>query len=182
MENTELTAKTLTQDAETLITRDTSFITPFIKRLVVEHGRRFVQFGLVGASGVLVNTVLLYVLAEVGALNHLLAAALATEAAIISNFLFNNYWTFGDVKRKISWMRRAPQYNFIALGGLLISVAVLAALTYLLGFYYLFANFFAIGAGMIWNYAVNRRWTWPVMHRFLNNPRVVETEDFGRHG
>ncbi len=51
---------------------------------IAAHARCLVRFGLVGASGVVVNTALLYVLIEVGGLNHLVAALLATEAAILS--------------------------------------------------------------------------------------------------
>jgi dolichol-phosphate mannosyltransferase len=132
----------------------------FVGRIVA-HTRYLVRFGLVGASGVAVNTALLYVLIEVGGLNHLVAALLATEAAILSNFALNDRWTFRDSKPAASVVRRAFRYNLVALGGLAISVAVLAVLTYFADFHYLFANLFAIGAATLWNYAASRSWTWP---------------------
>lgn len=70
-------------------------------------------------------------------------------------------------------MRRAVHYNFVALGGLLISITVLAALTYLLNIYYLFANFFAIGAATLWNYAVNYHWTWPATRRLVEEAAAI---------
>lgn len=124
------------------------------------HGRRFFRFGLVGASGVLVNTLALYLLTDVVGWDHLVAAALATEAAILSNFLFNDRWTFRDARPDLAWPRRLAQYNSISLGGLLITLVVLAALSHLLGLYYLVANLFAIGAATIWNYTINLRFTW----------------------
>lgn len=133
--------------------------TPFV-RAVWGHGGRLARFGLVGASGVLVNTALLYLLAGAGGLNHVAASALATEAAILSNFALNNRWTFRDLRGGVPWVRRALRYNLFALGGLLVSVGAFAALVYLLGLHYLLANFFAIGAGTLWNYGASYRWTW----------------------
>ncbi len=131
---------------------------------IAAHARCLVRFGLVGASGVVVNTALLYLLIEVGGLNHLVAALLATEAAILSNFALNDRWTFRDSKPAASVVRRAFRYNLIALGGLAISVAVLAVLTYFADFHYLFANLFAIGAATLWNYAASRSWNWPTRY------------------
>lgn len=128
--------------------------------VVTRHARRLARFGLVGLSGVVINTTLLYVLAEAGGLNHLVAAVFATEAAILNNFLLNDRWTFGDAESGASRFRRALRYNSVALVGLVISVAVLAVLTYLLDLHYLVANLFAIGAGMLWNYAGSFCFTW----------------------
>jgi dolichol-phosphate mannosyltransferase len=126
------------------------------------QGDLFARFGLVGMSGVVVNYTLLYLFADVGDLNHLLAASVATEAAILSNFTINNLWTFRYTRPTTSWKRRALQYNLFCLGGLVISVFVLAMLTYLVNMHYLFANIFAIGAATSWNYGANRYWTWPI--------------------
>ena len=144
------------------------------RRVLAEHGDLFVRFGLVGMSGVLVNYTLLYLLADVVDLNHLLAACLATEAAILSNFTFNNLWTFRYSRPKTSWMRRALQYNLFCLGGLVISVSVLAALTYLVNMHYLVANIFAIGAATLWNYGANRYWTWPIEALDEDTKAVIE--------
>lgn len=56
---------------------------------------RFVKFGVVGGTGFVVNYVGLELLKRVG-LSTYFATLYATEAAIISNFIFNNIWTFKD--------------------------------------------------------------------------------------
>jgi dolichol-phosphate mannosyltransferase len=129
-------------------------------RAMTAHGPRLVRFGLVGASGVLVNIALLYGLVELARLNHLLAAALATEAAILSNFALNHRWTFRRAPATLPWLQRVARYQVIALGGLLISVGVLAALTHWLRLHYLTANLVGIGAGLVWNYSANLCFTW----------------------
>ncbi len=132
----------------------------FSRRQVAKHIPYLLRFGAVGGLGVLVNYAVLYGLVEFGRINQLVAVAFATETAIFSNFVLNNLWTFRDRRSSASLVRRALRYNLFALGGLIISVVVLAALTYLLGLHYLEANAFAIGAATLWNYATNYRWTW----------------------
>ena len=56
---------------------------------------RFIKFGIVGFTGFLVNYLGLEALKRFG-LSTYFATLLATEAAIVSNFIFNNVWTFKD--------------------------------------------------------------------------------------
>jgi len=128
--------------------------------ILVTHGSRFTRFGVVGILGIGVNTALLYVLSQVVGLDHLLAAALATEVTILFNFALNDRWTFRDAPATLSWIRRAARYNAIALAGLGISLAVFAVLMGELGLYYLGANLVAVGAATVWNYTINARFTW----------------------
>jgi dolichol-phosphate mannosyltransferase len=132
------------------------------------HGGRFVRFAIVGTSGVLVNYIVLITLVEILGFERLIAVALANEVAILSNFFFNNLWTFGDAGRHTPVLVRALRYNVFGLGGLLLSVAVLGVLTYGLGLQYLIANAFAIGAAMSWNYLSNARWTFSVTARHVH--------------
>ena len=150
---------------------------PFRRGSIREHGRRLIRFGLVGFSGALINYALLYLLAGIGGLNHLAAAVLATEAAILGNFALNDLWTFRDVRPNSTRVRRALRYNLLASFGLVISVVVLAALTYLSGLHYLFANLFAVGAATLWNYGTNRSWTWPASSLTRSAPRLEDTHD-----
>jgi len=126
------------------------------------HGGRFIRFAIVGTSGVVVNYAVLIFLVEVLDLNRLIAVALANETAILTNFFFNNLWTFGDAGRHRPVLIRAARYNAFGLGGLLVSVTVLGLLTYGLGLQYLIANAFAISMAMTWNYLSNARWTFAI--------------------
>jgi dolichol-phosphate mannosyltransferase len=124
------------------------------------HGKRVACFAVVGASGVLVNNAILWFLVEWLRLSPPLAAVVATEAAIVSNFLLNDRWTFRDLRGSRPWAARLASYNVLTLGGLVISVAVLTVLHYWAGVHYLVANLVGIAAGMAWNYGTNRYWTW----------------------
>ncbi|MBX6341583.1 MAG: GtrA family protein [Thermomicrobiaceae bacterium] len=144
---------------------------------VHHHARRFVRFGLVGASGVAVNMLLLYGLTEYAGLHYLAASVIATECAILNNFVLNNVWTFADTRPTSSWLARALRYNLFALGGLVITVAILAALTSGLGLHYLVANLFAIAAATVWNYGANYRWTWERPHAHRVRQRLEPADD-----
>ena len=138
------------------------------------HGGRFIRFALVGTGGVLVNFAVLIFLVEVFGLNRLIAVALANETAILSNFFFNNLWTFGDAGRHRPVLIRAARYNLFGLGGLLVSVTVLGLLTYGLGLQYLIANAFAIGMAMTWNYLSNARWTFAITAKHAHHPHLEQ--------
>jgi dolichol-phosphate mannosyltransferase len=63
--------------------------------LGIKDKQRFIKFGIVGGTGFMVNFVGLEILKRAG-MSTYFATLLATEAAIISNFIFNNIWTFKD--------------------------------------------------------------------------------------
>jgi|GEM_PF-1774800 len=120
---------------------------------------RPLRFGLVGLSGVIVNTGVLWMLARGAHLPVALAGALATETAIIHNFLLNDRWTFRTA-RHYPLVQRLLRFNGVALGGMAITVGLLTALTALGHLHLLLANLLAVGAATAWNYLVNSRWTW----------------------
>jgi putative flippase GtrA len=88
------------------------------------------------------------------------AGVIATEFAICSNFLFNEIWTFYNKANTLQTIHsRFIKFNIISVGGLIISVSILMFLTYL-GVYYLLANLIGIFVAFLWNYKINRRFTW----------------------
>src|SRR5437868_886964 len=105
-------------------------------------GREGVSFGVVGLSGTVLNTGLVYAL-----YGHLhwplpLAVALATELAILNNYLWNDRWTFG---RRDPSARRLVRFNLSSLGGVAITTGVTSALVGG-GVPYLLALLVAVGA------------------------------------
>lgn len=55
---------------------------------------KFIKFGIVGTSGAIITFGLTWILTEKLGLWYMISVAIATIVAMISNFLFNNYWTF----------------------------------------------------------------------------------------
>ncbi|HEU5103619.1 MAG TPA: GtrA family protein [Roseiflexaceae bacterium] len=117
------------------------------------------RFGLVGLSGVAVNSAVLWALVAAG-LTVPIASMGATEAAVVSNFLLNDRWTFADCATPLPRWQRFLRFNGVALGGMLLAAALLTALTTYGRVPLLLANLLAVGARLAWNYTINTRLTW----------------------
>jgi dolichol-phosphate mannosyltransferase len=133
--------------------------------------KRVFKFGLVGISGIVVNLGILYFLVEFLLVNKDLASTVAIEFAILNNFLWNDLWTFpSDENRKLPnrW-HRLVAFNIVSAGGALINLGIFVILTKWFAVYYMAAQFIGILIGFIWNFMVNRRFTWT---RNQDQPRV----------
>ncbi|HZN27299.1 MAG TPA: glycosyltransferase family 2 protein [Burkholderiales bacterium] len=90
--------------------------------------RVFIKFAIVGASGVVVNLLILTLLLHAG-VNKYLASPIAIEASIISNFLLNNYWTFRWREKTGVLPVRGLRFNIVSLLALLVSYTIFVALS-----------------------------------------------------
>jgi dolichol-phosphate mannosyltransferase len=118
---------------------------------------RPLTFCLVGASGVGVNTSALVILHSGLHVPLSLAAVVATEMAIVSNFSANNALTF----RGPRWsLRRLAQFNIASLCAGVIAVGILTALVEATGMHYVLAALMGTAAGAVFNYATSVRLVW----------------------
>lgn len=134
-----------------------------LSRLLTAHpdDLRFLRFALVGASGILVNTAVLWTLASRLGIYYVFAGAAAIATATTWNFLLNDAFTWRD-RRSTSRSRvvtRYLQYWAVTGVGSGLHLLILYALT-TLGVPYLISNLAGIGAAVAWNYRTNARWTW----------------------
>jgi dolichol-phosphate mannosyltransferase len=127
----------------------------FIRR----HRNRFLKFCFVGLSGVAVNEGLLWLFTDVIGIFFLLSSLIAIEISILTNFSFNEIWTFRDMRGGRKVYTRMAMYNLVAAGGMIINLLILYVLVNT-GMYYLVANLFGIAGAVLWNYFVNYKWTW----------------------
>lgn len=123
---------------------------------------RFLKFCLVGGSGVLINEGLLWILKQFAGLPLALSSAISIETSIISNFTFNDFFTFADRRAGStrSFLQRLGKFNVVSLVGLGINMGMLLLLTHVFGVHYLLSNLVGIAVALLWNYLVNVGWTW----------------------
>ncbi len=142
--------------------RDLLMNVGLLLELFLKRREKILKFGLVGASGVLVNMGVLYFLTEHLGLYYLFSAVFAAESAIVSNFTLNELWTFAERGREgiRNVFKRFFKFNSISAAGVGINVAVLWFLTEVFGLYYLVSNLFAIAVVFLWNFTANVKWTW----------------------
>ncbi len=102
--------------------------------------RRVVFYLMVGASGILVNMVVLTVARWLLPHFPTITYLFAVEASIISNYLLNARFTFQD---PFSW-RGLGRFNLVSAAGAIIQTAIYSYLLRTQGWYYLLADLVAI--------------------------------------
>lgn len=128
--------------------------------LELRHGP-FAKFAVVGTAGFIINTTILELMVRAG-FHPAVGSAVGAECAIISNFIFNNNWTFRG--RKIGGLQAIPkffQFNATSIGAILIQSGTVALGTFMFGrdsyrWFYLLG----VGIGMLWNYTMYSRLIW----------------------
>ncbi len=119
---------------------------------------RFVKFNIVGLSGVLVNEGVLLLLA-LGGVYYVYASALAIELSIISNFVFNDFWTFRERRRGHAAVRLL-KFNGLMLVGLVVNLAILYAATEFAGINFALSNLVGIGGAFLVRYWLSVKYAW----------------------
>ena len=131
-----------------------------IPRLGFRNLEDFMKYSLVGVSGVFVNLGLYLFLTRYYEISEVVAPLIAIESALISNFILNNFWTFG--KRVTQSRIRVKFIKFHLVSGLsaLINYSVFLGLFLVFGLFDILANLIGIGLAAIVNYLINSNWTW----------------------
>ncbi len=137
-------------------------------RLRLSLSARFIQFCLVGLSGVVVDMGFLYLLSDESTLGLPLTRSkiIAGELAIINNFIWNDFWTFRDMALrqpgKRQRLKRLIKFNIVCLAGLILNVLLLNLFFNLFQLNRYVANFLAIVCVTLWNFWFNLKLSWRV--------------------
>lgn len=139
------------------------------------HGFRYVRFGLVGASGTVVNLAVLYAFQEylfrfiVLDRNRLYASlAMGIAVSTVNNFIWNRLWTWSDRSHATSMeegqrlslrrlLAQLGQYATASWLGIALQYGLALWLAHFLP--YLLATVIAIVIASISNFLANDRWT-----------------------
>ena len=132
---------------------------------IVKERIRLIRFAIVGGSGVLVNAgifELSYALLETQVSESVrmnTSALLGFAVSFTTNFLANNFWTWGDRQQEaqLTFSRRFAAYFAVAGSALIVQLVVLNLLSSLMEPRW--ANIIGIGAGTIVNFTINHLWT-----------------------
>jgi dolichol-phosphate mannosyltransferase len=95
-----------------------------------EQSNTFLKFAVVGTSGVFVNVGSFTLLINSG-LNKFIASPIAIELSIISNFLFNNFWTFAHRNTRHKFHLRGLMFNAVSIISLGVSYSTFVVLSLL---------------------------------------------------
>lgn len=140
-----------------------------------ERGR-FLRFAVVGIIGAVVDFGVANLLTGVFHMDFVLASMISFTAAVISNFLWNRFWTYPDSRSK-SVSKQVAQFGLISVIGLAIRTPLVKVLenpminvfARLLPSGFFFSPRFmghnstlaiAVLVVMMWNFFANRFWTY----------------------
>lgn len=123
---------------------------------------RFVQFCLVGLSGVVVNMVILLFLLQYTELSADVSLAAAIGVAMISNFLLNNVWTFhmNRLQDVSQVFRGILRFLIVCALGAFINYSIAVVLKERLDIDLNLANLFGIAIAAVWNYQLSTGAIW----------------------
>lgn len=119
---------------------------------------RFLKFGVVGISGLLVDFGLTFVAKEWLKFSKYVANAIGFSMATITNFVLNRSWTFMDRHESSAWTE-FPKFLGFAVAGLLINTLVIYLLNEKARLNFYTAKILAIGIVSIWNFFGNYLYT-----------------------
>jgi putative flippase GtrA len=137
---------------------------------------RFLKFAVVGIIGAVVDFGIANLLRRVFGTSLELAGTVSFICAILSNFVWNRYWTYPDSRSKPVF-RQLLQFAVISVAGLAIRIPILTYLEPVLNRFlnqmtfdlpFFDAGFYAdnitlaiaVIIVMFWNFFVNRYWTY----------------------
>jgi putative flippase GtrA len=126
---------------------------------------RILKFAMVGASGVLVNEIILSIFKIwITGVALYIGNAIAVEISIVNNFVWNDRFTFRSIEEKgpSSWDKvvRLIKYNLVSLTSTLVNIAVFYYLNSVLGVFYIWSSLAAIAVAFVVNYFGSFRWAW----------------------
>ncbi|MBK1703777.1 glycosyltransferase [Halochromatium glycolicum] len=121
---------------------------------------RFIAFSLIGASGVLVHMLVLWLAFKLAGSSFLVGQTIAALVAMTSNFFLNNLLTYSDMRLR-GWDLLRGWLSFVAACsiGALANVGIASWLFQAHSFWVLSA-LAGILVGAVWNYAVTAVYTW----------------------
>jgi len=121
---------------------------------------RFARFGAVGASGLIVNTVLLATLTDVFGLFYVVSAVLATQGSTLWNFCLTERWVFADREHKRGKSTRMAMFFLMNNAALAVRGPLLVLLTSGLGIHYVLSNLISLLGLTLLRFAVADTWIW----------------------
>jgi len=141
----------------------------------VKERERFLKFAVVGVIGAVIDFGVMNLLTQAAGMLLVPAGTISFVSAIISNFIWNRYWTYPD-SRSRPIARQLVMFFAVNIAGVAIRIPILhfveppllslmerLALSGPLSPEFLAKNLtlaLAVGIVMLWNFFVNRYWTY----------------------
>jgi len=131
-----------------------------IGKMRFRHSEEFFKFSIVGFSGLFINLGLYVIQTRLFNIDYRLAAPLAIETSILTNFLINHNWTFKKRENDAHFFKKLYKFHLVSAAAGLFNYVTFLSLIFIFKLNDIFANFIGIFVGTIINYSMNSKWTW----------------------
>jgi glycosyltransferase involved in cell wall biosynthesis len=121
---------------------------------------RFVKFILVGASGFIVNSVLIFLFTSMMGVHYLVSAIFASWGSTVWNFGLTEFWVFPDRSSARLRLTRFGLFFGMNSGLLIIREPLIWFMTSVLGIYYVASNIISLVALLLLRYGVADSLIW----------------------
>lgn len=154
--------------------------------------QRFLKFGLVGATGIVVNLLAMAAIMDLWGWKDWRSSVLASLVATVNNYLWNNFWTFRDrLHSGKTLITGYGRFLVASIGGLAVTTGVFAILHKVARIYLVQAGHsamlpswsllafqgLAILFGAYSNYRLNHLITWRAHPTVPTLPPIAESDD-----
>ena len=147
-------------------------------RLRMAGNENFVKFLLVGLSGLVVNSFVLWAFTELGAMHFILSAILATQASTLWNFGLTEGWVFGKRQTERNFLVRLVSFLVMNNGMLLLRGPIMTLLVSQLGMHYVIANLASLFVMTALRYLLADKWIWTLnKNKNDNQPSIPTTTE-----
>lgn len=118
--------------------------------------RQFTRFAVIGAFATGLQYLILILLVQGGLAGAVMASSIGFAISSAFNYLLNRRFTFRSAR---SHTHALPRFMAVAAIGLCINGLLMWLFSSPLELHYLVAQLLATGATLVWNYSMNRLWT-----------------------
>ena len=132
-------------------------IVKIIQEKISAQIKQFFLYCVGGGLAFIIDVGGLYVFTEYLKIWYIFSATLSFILAAIFNYLFQRFITFKSVDKNIS--RQFILFVIVAAIGLLINNTLLYLLVELAGIWYIFAKVLTAAIVLVWNFFVNKKFT-----------------------
>lgn len=118
---------------------------------------KFLKFGVVGCSGMIIDFGMTYLCKEIFKLNKFVSNAIGFILAATSNYFLNRIWTFDNHSEQVG--SQYVQFMIVSVIGLGINSIILYLLNERLKWNFYLSKLIAIGITTVWNFFANLLFT-----------------------
>ena len=127
------------------------------KRIILDPST--LRFVIVGTCGFIVNAFVLFILHGKLSINLTIGQIIASECAILFNFVLHDNWTYRHSK-DMGLVRRISEFHASSWVGAIVTLVILDLVVGFTGAPYMLALAVGGGVAMLWNYCWTRFVIW----------------------